>query len=98
MAYLQDGVYNVKLVGKSLGLMNLSIKLQDAGYDIKTILFNDVPVTETTVFTTNTDFSSNILLYVDSNNDGIIDNTINPTDIINGDISSDYIAPNIISR
>jgi hypothetical protein len=97
MAYLQDGVYNVKLVGKSLGLMNLSIKLQDAGYDIKTILFNDVPVTETTVFTTNTDFSSNILLYVDSNNDGIIDNTINPTDIINGDISSDYIAPNIIS-
>ena len=97
MAYLQDGVYNVKLVGKSLGLMNLSIKLQDAGYDIKTILFNDVHVTETTVFTTNTDFSSNILLYVDSNNDGIIDNTINPTDIIKGDISSDNIAPNIIS-
>ncbi len=85
MAYLQDNNFNVKLIGTDNGFMKYTMSVQDAGKELKRIIFENVEVTDSTVIYTNTDRFNDIVLDVDDDNDGIIDRQILPDYVLEGD-------------
>lgn len=97
IANIIDNNYTVKLVGTDNGNMDYSESWYDAENNLKTAIFSDVSITPTTTITTNTHYSSDIVLDVDINNDGLNDNVLQPTDIYTGDITADYINPTLRS-
>lgn len=90
MAYLQDQNFKVKLLGTDTGFMKYTMSVQDAGQEIKRIIFDQVPVTKSTVMYTNTDRFNDIVIDVDDNNDGVIDRQIKPDYVLIGDEIAAY--------
>lgn len=97
IANIIDNNYTIKLIGTDNGKMDFSESWFDDENNLKTAFFNDVPITQTTIITTNTHYFSDIVLNIDYNNDGINDNILQPSDIVTGDIASDDIKPTISS-
>lgn len=90
MAFLQDGKYNVKLIGTDIGVMKYTMSVLEAGKEVKRIVFDNVEITDTTILYTTTDRFNSILLDVDVNSDGVIDYQIEPSYILDENEITDY--------
>ncbi|RUT38533.1 hypothetical protein EJP82_27140 [Paenibacillus anaericanus] len=98
-ALLEEGNYNVRLKGTSLGIMNYSLVWTN-GNDVeeKTIRFDEVEVTPTSIFTSGTNRDGQIVLQIDDNGDGIIDRTLSPSVELDLIGTQDETIPTITSR
>gem|GEM_PF-1092115 len=95
-AFLRDGNYNVKLLGTGNGTMTYTLQLFDANDQVaKTVRFDNVPITPSTVITSNTDMNSNIELLLDANGDGAVDQHVQPSIQLNAVQSQDDVAPSL---
>ncbi len=79
IAYLSAEDNSILLTGVGEGVMTYTASIMDAGYEIERNVFVDVPITESTRIYTDTDFANGIVLKVDIDNDGEIDNVIQPS-------------------
>ncbi len=90
-----NGNYNIKFEATDRG--NFDFKIRKFENDINTfaVLYNDIPLTNSTKGETNLDTSSNEppILQIDQDGNGIIDKTVNPTVILTGDEVYDETVP-----
>ncbi|MGX4585319.1 alpha/beta fold hydrolase [Paenibacillus chitinolyticus] len=93
---LKDGTYSVKLVGTDVGKMTFSYFAYDEKRNKqKTIKFEEVAVTPSTVMNTQVSINGNLALQIDENGDGIIERTLQPSVVLDADGSNDNINPKI---
>jgi pimeloyl-ACP methyl ester carboxylesterase len=96
IALLNDGDYQVKMVGTDYGKMTFTMLWYDEeNEEEQTIRFDDVPLTPTTLITTTTNREGNIVLTLDENGDNVIDEIIQPTVILDGAGSQDLTPPDL---
>ncbi len=83
---LNSANYEIVLKGTGHGTMKYTIEEYGPNYGAveKTIIFEDVPLTPTTVITSDTDIANNIVLNIDTDGNGIVDSVIQPTIVENG--------------
>jgi uncharacterized alpha/beta hydrolase family protein len=76
------GDYNIRLSGTGSGKMTFTLKETDNNFNTsKQIQFTDIPVTEKTIMNIRPDIDNNttLVLKIDNNGDGIIDEEVKPT-------------------
>ena len=75
-----DEIYDVLIVGTGYGTMTYSIRFYDAdGNFVEERIFFNVPITDDTVITTNTNQAETTRLNIDTNGDGTHDIILYPT-------------------
>ena len=84
IAYLNQQNNNVLLTGTDNGVMEYTASIFDSGYEIKRVVFRNVPITKTTKIYTDTDFNGGLNLKLDEDSDGNIDRIIKPSNIYEG--------------
>lgn len=83
LALSADNVYDLILQGTDTGTMDYLVRYYDSSDNlIEARSFEGVPVSSSTQITTNTDKNRKTSLLVDTNGDGISDNTLFPDDDI----------------
>jgi pimeloyl-ACP methyl ester carboxylesterase len=96
IALLNDGDYQVKLLGTDYGKMTFTLLwYNENNEEEQTIRFDDVPLTPTTVITTSTNRDGEIVLHLDKDGDNVVDQVIQPTVVLDSTGSQDTIAPNL---
>ncbi|WP_052352934.1 alpha/beta fold hydrolase [Neobacillus dielmonensis] len=96
IALLNDGNYQVKMVGTDYGKMTFTMLWYDEeNEEEQTIRFDDVPLTPTTIITTTTNREGEIILNLDQNGDNVVDEMIHPTVNLNSAGSQDITAPEL---
>ncbi|UKS25760.1 S8 family serine peptidase [Paenibacillus sp. HWE-109] len=93
---LNKDVYDMKLIGTDNGLMNFTmIEYDNANNPIKTVRFENVPLSPTTIIKSNTDIDHAIILDLDVNGDGTTDSKIFPISILDARSSQDGVLPTV---
>lgn len=100
IAFLEYDNYDVKLVGTGEGSMTYTLQKYDVNNIIdKTVRFDNVEITPTTVIKSNTDLSNTIILLVDENGDGTVDRTVDrtiqPSVVLDRQGSNDSTPPSV---
>lgn len=89
-----DGEYSIKFEATGEGNFDFKIDQYENNENTKTILYNDIPLTENTKAETSYNSSSEPpILFVDNDGNGTIDLNVNPSSILTGDNVSDQTAP-----
>ncbi|MGG3466112.1 hypothetical protein ABES02_00785 [Neobacillus pocheonensis] len=96
IALLNDGEYQVKLLGTDNGEMTFTLVWYDENNEEeKTVRFDHVPLSPTTKITTTTTREGEITLSLDKDGDNVIDETISPTVVLDSVGSQDITAPEL---
>ncbi|WP_158217598.1 lipase family alpha/beta hydrolase [Lottiidibacillus patelloidae] len=96
VAFLNNGTYQVVLKGTGTGTMDFTMQVVDENDAVqKTIRFNDVNITPTTIIKAQIVNETIVMLLADWNGDDVVDETIYPSLLLNQVQSDDETAPEL---
>lgn len=98
IAVLNDGDYEVRIIGTGNGTMNYKVEDFDENNNlVGRVSFENVPITAEMKILSDTDMENGITMNVDFNDDNVIDKVIQPTIALDEEQTGDTTAPTAVS-